>query len=99
MCFKYTMGGFKNFCPEIVCFFTVKNFYQDLLSRYVLGHAIKMFLLCKWYQPSAIFTWAAGAAKFSKIFVKIFLFIYLFFFKFCNTLIAQMVARQQWWRL
>ena len=38
------------------CFFTVMHSYQDLLSRHVLGHAIRMFLLRRWYHPSALCT-------------------------------------------
>ena len=53
-CSMYTMDRFKNFGPKIV--FSGMQSYQDLLSRHVLGHAIRMFLLRRWYHPSALCT-------------------------------------------
>ena len=37
------IGGLPVLC---CCFPTVTHSYQDLLARYILGHAMRMFLLC-----------------------------------------------------
>ena len=39
-----------------VCFSTATHSYQDLLARYVLGHAMRMVPLCRRYYPSAMCT-------------------------------------------
>ena len=38
----------------MLLFSTVTHTYQDLLARYVLVHAMRMFQLCRRYQPSAM---------------------------------------------
>ena len=43
-------------CPRLlVCFSTAMHSYQDLLARYVLGHAMRMFPLCIRYDLSSMF--------------------------------------------
>jgi hypothetical protein len=54
-CFLHTVVGFKISVWKLV-FFSVTHFYQDLLSSFVLGHAVRMFACCRQYHPSVICT-------------------------------------------